>query len=262
MVSWPPAMEGAVAGVVARAICAPIDLVKIRWQLRDTNTTTVTMIRNIYKQEGLSAFWRGNLSGMALYATYGAIQFSIYEQLKQHGVGLAGGMAAMMATLVTYPLDLLRTRMSLQSGWPSNLKLLRDVWQFDGTLYRGLLPTLAQVAPYMAITFWTFDICQAHANDAIAGLAAGLVGKTAVLPLDNLRKRLQSQTTLAQRQAYAQAIPLHTSTNLWHCIREMYHMGGIPAFYRGWVLAVSKSAPTAAITMVVYHTLRRMHGKE
>jgi solute carrier family 25 (mitochondrial thiamine pyrophosphate transporter), member 19 len=75
---------------------------------------------------------------------------------------IAGAVAGCAATVSTYPLDWLRTRMASQGvppEHPSMLALVRAVLGTRGVqgLFQGLVPTLLQVAPALAITFATYD---------------------------------------------------------------------------------------------------------
>lgn len=123
-----PLIKGAIAGVTARTVSAPLDLLKIRLQMQQFNLKTrapfivlARLISSIYHHEGLAGFWKGNMAGIYLYAIYGAVQFNVYERLvpdvkgnSSLGKGLAGSLASMGATLISYPLDLIRTRHTLQ----------------------------------------------------------------------------------------------------------------------------------------------------
>jgi solute carrier family 25 (mitochondrial phosphate transporter), member 23/24/25/41 len=74
-----------------------------------------------------------------------------------------GGMAGITSVTFTYPLDIVRTRLSIQSASFAELgakpKKLPGMWQTMGmmykteggirALYRGIVPTVAGVAPYV-----------------------------------------------------------------------------------------------------------------
>lgn len=74
-----------------------------------------------------------------------------------------GGMAGITSVTFTYPLDIVRTRLSIQSASFAELgekpKKLPGMWQTMVTmykteggftaLYRGIIPTVAGVAPYV-----------------------------------------------------------------------------------------------------------------
>jgi len=77
---------------------------------------------------------------------------------------VCGGMAGITSVVCTYPLDIVRTRLSIQSASFSELgskpKKLPGMWETlimmyrtEGgflALYRGIIPTVAGVAPYVS----------------------------------------------------------------------------------------------------------------
>ena len=78
-------VAGAIAGVVARLIAAPFDILKIRSQLQtdskqSTNgiTSIIRSFKGIVKEEGYIALWKGNLSATYLWITYAMVQFTIF----------------------------------------------------------------------------------------------------------------------------------------------------------------------------------------
>lgn len=77
-----------------------------------------------------------------------------------------GGIAGITSVTFTYPLDIVRTRLSIQSASFAELgekpKKLPGMWQTmvmmyktEGgfpALYRGIVPTVAGVAPYVCVS--------------------------------------------------------------------------------------------------------------
>jgi solute carrier family 25 thiamine pyrophosphate transporter 19 len=208
-------------------VTAPIDLLKIRFQLDTTahpmTGSTINGIldegKRIYRQEGIRAFWKGNTAGIWLYASFSGIQFWTFNQLKdQLNTGIAGGASAMLATLVTYPFDVLRTRMALQASHPeiygSFSRTIGHILKHEGAsgFYKGIGPTLGQVIPYMGLTFYLQNKTKRAMRslgdltritdskkaviDFIAGAVAGATSKTIMMPVDVIRKRLQVCTIL------------------------------------------------------------------
>lgn len=77
---------------------------------------------------------------------------------------LCGGSAGITSVCCTYPLDIVRTRLSIQSAsfkglehqkkLPGMFATLVIMYKTEGgipALYRGILPTVAGVAPYVSI---------------------------------------------------------------------------------------------------------------
>lgn len=78
-------------------------------------------------------------------------------------------MAGITSVTFTYPLDIVRTRLSIQSAsfaalgkqkveaeLPGMMKTLVSMYKIEGGirgLYRGIIPTVAGVAPYVSIPF-------------------------------------------------------------------------------------------------------------
>jgi|SRR5579859_2405878 len=122
------AIAGGIAGLTARFVIAPLDVIKIRLQLQTKSDTTyrgaVHAGRTIIAQEGITALWKGNVPAELLYVSYSMIQFVAYREthvvLEKMEVPtsyrsfIAGGVAGTFATIITYPLDLLRTRFAAQ----------------------------------------------------------------------------------------------------------------------------------------------------
>jgi hypothetical protein len=78
---------------------------------------------------------------------------------------LCGGLAGITSVTFTYPLDIVRTRLSIQSAsfkelghkagqkLPGMFELMITMYKTEGgwtALYRGIVPTVAGVAPYVS----------------------------------------------------------------------------------------------------------------
>ncbi|KAJ3072062.1 mitochondrial thiamine pyrophosphate transporter [Podochytrium sp. JEL0797] len=294
--SWQSAASGAIAGVLCRLAIAPLDVVKIRFQMQTapkpllrstskllTPTATATpqkyrtilqSLSVIAKEEGLRGLWKGNWPAEYLYLLYGSVQFFVYDDLRQTLIAnhvptptfLAGGLAGSAATIATYPLDLLRTRFAMQGNvkvYGSLVGACREVAKTEGLsgFYRGVWPSILQIGPYMGIMFsvqnwmndalakvehplWTHEI-----NQFLAGGFAGIVSKTAVMPFDVVRKRLQVQGP--HRNSYIQSGIPRLSGGFIKCARQIVEHEGVLALYKGLWVSLIKTAPSSAITFWV-----------
>ncbi|KAK3300924.1 mitochondrial carrier domain-containing protein [Chaetomium fimeti] len=188
---------GATAGLVARFVIAPLDVVKIRLQLQTHSLSdplshrdlqggpiykgTLPTLRHILRSEGITGLWKGNVPAELLYVCYSAIQFTTYRTttLLLHstlGEGtlpqsaesfVAGAVGGGTATAATYPLDLLRTRFAAQGNDRVYASLWRAVSQIgreEGArgFFRGLGPGLAQIIPYMGFFFAAYETLRPH----------------------------------------------------------------------------------------------------
>ena len=186
---------------------------------------------------------------------------------------------------VTYPLDLIRTRLSAQTHegrYTSIRQTAIHVVKSEGVLglYRGILPTLMGIAPYVGLNFTVYESLRAYvpvdedgnldtvwklagalvqwaANSCCAlipllyryttaGGRAGAVSQTVSYPLDVLRRRFQ-MSGLAGNKQYS---------GLGDAVRTILKEEGMLGFYKGITANYMKVAPSVAAQFVVYEFVR------
>ena len=97
-----------------------------------------------------------------------ATQFSSYDKYKQilekevedlPALRLLGIDGRATATSITYPLDTVRLRLSVQPELGGFADAVSSVWREGGprTFYKGYKATLLSLCPFIAINFATFD---------------------------------------------------------------------------------------------------------
>ena len=75
---------------------------------------------------------------------------------------VSGGIAGSIATVVSYPFDLLRTRYAIQSNnqkvYTTLFKAVPKIYGEEGVrgFYKGLLSSIIQIFPYMGLMFGSF----------------------------------------------------------------------------------------------------------
>ena len=121
-------VAGGIAGVVSRTAIAPIERVKILYQVSRASVSTswLQLAPRIWREEGFLSFWKGNTAAVTRVLPYMSLTFLSYEEyraaLKSCGLGktgstiAAGSAAGVTAVALTYPLDLARSRPSLSPG--------------------------------------------------------------------------------------------------------------------------------------------------
>ncbi|MES1910437.1 MAG: hypothetical protein MHM6MM_003030 [Cercozoa sp. M6MM] len=123
---------GGCAGALAKTTTAPLDRVKILFQVSSTKTFSLRnayrTLHAIHQTEGVKALWRGNGAMMLRVVPYAAVQFTAFDaaqaQLQRHfdlpdrspklSRFVAGASAGALSVVCTYPLDVLRARMATQ----------------------------------------------------------------------------------------------------------------------------------------------------
>lgn len=224
--------------------------------------------------------WKGNIPAEMLYVCYGGCQFVAYRAISQvlsqlpirpHPSAesfVSGAAAGAIATTFTYPLDLLRTRFAAQGTekvYEGILASLRDIRRYEGTrgFFRGCSAANGQIIPYMGLFFSSYEAFHQFlggrklpfgSGDAMSGVLASVFSKTAVFPLDLVRKRLQVQGPTRSKYIHTN-IPEYRGV-----IRSLIQINrreGFRGMYRGLTVSLIKNAPASAITMYVYE--RTLH---
>ncbi|UZJ56829.1 hypothetical protein CBS101457_006149 [Exobasidium rhododendri] len=142
------------AGLVSTCCTSPLWVVKTRFMLQSTKDPTTKPYRHtgdafvqIYKTEGIRGFYRGLLPSL-FGVSHVAVQFPLYEQFKawarekdgvdeiSPGVILTcSSSAKMIASVLTYPHEVLRTRLQMQPKLAAEALFIR---MFTNTGGRGM----------------------------------------------------------------------------------------------------------------------------
>ncbi|KAJ5091115.1 hypothetical protein NUU61_005985 [Penicillium alfredii] len=285
-------LAGGTAGLISRFCIAPLDVVKIRLQLQihslsdpDSHRSvrgpiykgTLSTMRAIVRQEGITGLWKGNIPAEMMYVCYGAVQFTAYRSTTQalallHPYRLppsaesfvSGAVAGGLATAATYPLDLLRTRFAAQGPdriYHSLRASVADIARYEGMpgFFRGCSAAVAQIVPYMGLFFTTYEALRPAmaswdslpfgTGDAAAGVVASVLAKTGVFPLDLVRKRLQVQGPTRTRYVHRNIPEYH---GVVRSITMILRTHGVRGLYRGLTVSLLKAAPASAVTMWTY----------
>lgn len=147
---WHDIIAGAVSGLGARCITAPLDLLKIRRQLQPSDATAVSgrgltgelnIFHNLSKiaerEGGIKSLFRGNVAASYLWMGYSVSQFWVYGYASEYlserydsknpnddnhvttAISFtSGAFAGLCATAVTYPFDLCRTIFAARGLYP------------------------------------------------------------------------------------------------------------------------------------------------
>jgi len=273
------AAAGGLAGVIARTASAPLDRIKLLFQVQamegaGTSATAYTGIgqafAKIYREEGVLAFWKGNGVNVIRVAPYAAAQLSsndFYKSLlvgKDGKLGLperlaAGALAGMTGTALTHPLDTIRLRLALPNhGYTGISNAFVTVARHEGVgaLYKGLGPTLAGIAPYAAINFASYDMAkkmwygdgvkQDPISNLVVGGASGTFSATVCYPLDTIRRRMQMKGK--------------TYDGMGDAFRTIWAKEGMGGFFKGWAANTLKVVPQNSIRFVTYEMFKTMMG--
>lgn len=284
---------GFLAGCFTRTVVAPLDVIKIMVQLRGINGYCANKgifetLARVYQSEGFRGFWKGNFAGCSRLAPYTATKFLVYDTAKEHfaedGEHLCnrerlmfGGIAGMVATMTSYPMELVRTRMIVQhpndrqlKGVVHGIKVILNSHGILG-LYRGSTSAVIGVMPFEGIQFMCYeslkdyvqrvrlqheDCCDTkdqitlHSMDyLLLGSVSGLVAQTIAYPLDTIKKRIQAQCNHLYK---------NKPIGMVECTRMIWRQDGIYGFYQGIYCNMIRILPYSAVMFASYEFFKNI----
>lgn len=270
-------ISGAIAGAVSRTAVAPLETIRTHLMVGSSGHTTTEVFQNIMKTDGWTGLFRGNMVNVIRVAPSKAIELFAYDTVnkclspkpgEQPKVPvppslIAGACAGVSSTICTYPLELVKTRLTIQRGVYNGIinafvKILRE--EGPGELYRGLAPSLIGVIPYAATNYFAYDTLRkaykklfkqekiGNIETLLIGSLAGAISSSATFPLEVARKHMQVGA-VSGRQVYK---------NVLHALSSILEQEGIGGLYRGLGPSCMKLVPAAGISFMCYEACKRI----
>eukprot|EP00588_Corethron_pennatum_P012291 CAMPEP_0194268696 /NCGR_PEP_ID=MMETSP0169-20130528/2961_1 /TAXON_ID=218684 /ORGANISM="Corethron pennatum, Strain L29A3" /LENGTH=350 /DNA_ID=CAMNT_0039010017 /DNA_START=231 /DNA_END=1283 /DNA_ORIENTATION=+ len=219
-------VAGGFAGMAAKSLVAPLDRIKILFQVSPEPFRLACVPRvamTICREEGVSALWKGNTATLIRVFPYAGIQFMTFDWVKKYFIAeenrlhmtsaeslVAGSSAGVVSVLLTYPLDLTRAQLAVlkkNKTGPNQgfVQVIGSTYKERGVpgLYRGISPTLLGILPYAGVAFTineqlkrkimsTNDRDPTLIEKLLSGGLSGLVAQSLTYPLEITRRRMQT----------------------------------------------------------------------
>ncbi|KAL4318178.1 hypothetical protein GQ457_18G003430 [Hibiscus cannabinus] len=272
-------LSGAVAGAVSRTAVAPLETIKTHLMVGSRGNSMAEVFDKITMTEGWKGLFRGNFVNVIRVAPSKAIELLAYETVKkkltpEHGEQpklplpasfVAGAVGGVSSTLLTYPLELLKTRLTVNEDYKSLLDAVVKIVQAEGPggLYKGLTPSLIGVVPYAASNYFAYDALRNAYKKAfkkeeignvmtlLIGSAAGAISSTATFPLEVARKKMQAGTVNGRH-----------CRNMIEALTSIVEKEGIAGLYVGLGPSCMKLVPAAGISFMCYEACKRILAEE
>ena len=270
--------------------------------------------RSIIRNEGILGLWAGNGVNLLRVFPNKAIIFSTNDMytryLHQMYFGssahsqqalppvysfLAGGLAGMTATAVTYPLDLARGRIAGKVGlvektsaaaaksmaslpkpatevhakvYSGMIQTILVTIKDEGFLglYKGITPTLLGAMPYVGIQFGTVGLLEKYFgrnNDAAGGtkkkhdpLQKMLFGGIGGIMAGLITYPNDTIRRMLQLQGSRGTVVQYNG--YIHCLTTVVKEHGVSRLYRGWTINMIRMAPNTAVIFGSYELLKHL----
>ena len=221
---------------------APLERVRIIRQATDRGSKSATsLLKEIYQTEGLYGLWRGNAINLSRVVPSYAVRFSAFGRLTDYKESyplfnnpfVVGALSGLASSLASYPLEVLRTRVSVAGSLWSALK--------QGRLFAGCSLTVIETMPYSALSLGTYNYLSREWfegsptiwSSLTIGVLSGAISTSICFPIDTLRRNKMVTPADDVRKIFS----------------RLTNNQGVIRLYRGLAIALTKSVPTVAITL-------------
>jgi len=280
-------LAGGIAAAISKTAVAPIERVKLLLQVQAASKQIaadqqykgmVDCFVRIPKEQGFTAYWRGNLANVIRYFPTQALNFAFKDKYKQIFLGgvdkntqfwrffagnlASGGAAGATSLCFVYPLDFARTRLGADVGKGAGQRefkglgdCLVKIFKADGItgLYRGFAVSVQGIIIYRAAFFGLYDTAKGmtgKTNIFVSWMIAQCVTTVSGIisyPFDTVRRRLMMQSGRKGGEV------MYTGT--LDCWRKIHKNEGTGAFFKGAFSNVLRGTG-GALVLVMYDEIQ------
>jgi len=284
-------IAGGIAAAISKTAVAPIERVKLLLQVQAASKQItadqaykgmVDCFVRIPKEQGVLAYWRGNLANVIRYFPTQALNFAFKDKYKQIFLGgvdkrtqfwrffagnlASGGAAGATSLCFVYPLDFARTRLGADVGKGAGQRefkglgdCLVKISKADGIggLYRGFGVSVQGIIIYRAAFFGLYDTAKGMLPGG--GKDAGIMLSWAIAqcvttvsgiisyPFDTVRRRMMMQSGRKGGDIMYK--------NTIDCWRKIAAQEGSGAFFKGAFSNVLRGTG-GALVLVMYDEIQ------
>ncbi|KAF8041119.1 hypothetical protein BT93_B3136 [Corymbia citriodora subsp. variegata] len=280
---WPtvkPFVNGGASGMLATCVIQPIDMIKVRIQLGQGSAVQVT--KNMLKEEGLGAFYKGLSAGLLRQATYTTARLGSFRILTAKAIeandgkplplyqkALCGLTAGAIGASVGSPADLALIRMQADATLPAAQRrhytnAFHALYRIVGdegvlALWKGAGPTVVRAMALNMGMLASYDQSVEFFKDSLGfGEGATILGASTVsgffaaacsLPFDYVKTQIQKmQPDAAGKYPY---------TGSLDCAMKTLKAGGPFKFYTGFPVYCVRIAPHVMMTWIFLNQIQK-----
>jgi len=277
---------GAMSGIVTKTVVAPLERVKLLYQVQglygtQQYTSVGQSLRKILAEDGFRGFYYGNGANIARILPAYSLKFMFNDTYKsaflrngqtvsQMSFGQllgAGMLAGFSQATITYPLETVRTRLSLDNAMGRQSGIISCAIRTVRTeglsaLYQGYIVTFLSTPLYVGLQMSLYDVFKRNLPQdpdtgkssaiwsMLAGACAGLIAQTSAYWGDTIKKQMQANGVTGERKY----------SGFLDCVSKIYRTGGVRSFYPGIMLNSIKCIPEAGIQFAVYDFCKASAG--
>ncbi|XP_051034367.1 solute carrier family 25 member 43 isoform X2 [Phodopus roborovskii] len=211
------------AGAFSLSLTAPLELATVLAQVGMVQGHTQGLWatgRRVWLAEGPRALWKGNgvaclrlfpcsMVQLAAYRKFVVLFMDDLGHISQWSSIVAGSLAGMVSMIVTYPTDLIKTRLIVQNmlkpSYRGLIHAFSTIYQQEGflALYRGVSLTVLGAVPFSAGSLLVYMNLEkiwngprdrfSHLQNFANVCMAAAVSQTLSFPFDTVKRKMQAR---------------------------------------------------------------------
>lgn len=267
-------IAGNVGGLIGIVAVYPLDTAKIRMQTYPNYKSTLDVIRQMIKADGIGSIYRGIPAPAFGFGLTFAVSFSSYgfccrqiasnkniniDKISISDMTLAGALTGVIQTPVRQVVERVKSVMQVRESngkqiykWSGDclVELVKREGIRNG-LFQGMSAVLLREVPQFAVYYPCYEITKKFLSSYIDNttllqfLSGGIAGTVQWLPpiyfADVMKSRMQT-------------VPKGFYKGPLDCAIKLYQEGGIRIFFRGLTPALARAFPLHALIFVGYET--------
>lgn len=270
-------LAGSFAGAVGVGVSFPLDTLKTKSQVMDNkeDVSMLSLIKYIWKTEGVGGFFGGVRTMMAGQALIKALAFSantyMLAKLSNSNSAfcrqlsnmtlliLAAAFSGFVTSFLVAPVERIKVMMQANSSYRNELECIREILKTEGIsglMSRGLNATILREVPSYCIYFVIYGLLiQTRSLKALGPLApciggaiSGMTSWLPVYPVDAVKTIVQN--TKGEEKVSSILVA-----------RQLYDEGGIGAFFDGITPKMLRAAVNHAVTFSLYEKAMQQFRK-
>ncbi|XDB48662.1 PREDICTED: calcium-binding mitochondrial carrier protein SCaMC-1-like isoform X2 [Capra hircus] len=166
--------SASLAGATSQSFIYPLEVLKTNLAVSKTGQYSglLDCARKIWKLEKITGFYKGYIPSLLTVIPYAGVDITLYELLKTHWLNTHAedpGLVILMGCcafsnfcgqFVSYPLNLVRTRMQVQGVPQLNMiSVFYKIYKRQGVtgFFRGMTPTFLKLFPSVCISRMVYE---------------------------------------------------------------------------------------------------------
>ncbi|KAM9538218.1 solute carrier family 25 member 43 [Guaruba guarouba] len=273
----------ALAGALSLSLTAPLELLTVLAQVGTWHCRRGLRRAgpSLCRAEGVRALWKGNLTACLRLFPYSALQLAASRRLvilftdelghiSHWRAIMAGSLAGMVATIVTYPTDVIKTRLIVQNrlepSYEGIVHAFYKIYHQEGllALYRGVSPAILGAVPFSAGSFFVYinldKIWQepivhfTPLQNFINGCVAAAVAQTLSFPFETVKRKMQAQSPWLPHYG---AVDVYF-TGMADCFRQTVKNKGVLGLWSGLTPSLLKIVPYFGVMFSTFEFCKRV----